>query len=451
MNVILITLDACRFDHMSFADYFRDTCPNLTKTAEEMSLFMNNYAVIPQSEPAIISILTGAYPHTHGIQNLGKNMSANGIMLQGILKNKGYKTACMSIEQNENDAVRKDFDEFNEIKWRIKSRLSREIKRIFNKKREYGAAEIVTDNAMDWIRKNGKNNFFLYMHYMELHWPYAPPAPYDHIFDPDYKGNHHFNNLDNGKIKRGDNVFNNNLPEEERRHAIAHYDGAILYMDIHLNRLIEFLKKENLLENSIIIIVGDHGEHLGEHNIYYNHIASVYQPSLRVPLLIKFPGSNAVKINALTESIDIMPTVLDVLNIPVEGNIEGKSLIPLIKGEKEKIRDYAFAETGVSLLEQNRRWHFKGIEGKWKMVTDGKYKLILIPHPENDIYELYNLEDDPNETRNIIDEEKEIAQSLKQKLSSWLQKKPMENETKPFTQKEEEKVKERLRRLGYLD
>ena len=193
-----------------------------------MSLFLNNYAVIPQSEPAIISILTGTYPHTHGIQNLGKNKSANTKMLQEILKNKGYKTACMSIEQDENDAVKKGFDEFNKITWRIKSRLSREIKNIFNKKMEYGAAEIVTDNAMDWIRKNKQNNFFLYMHYMELHWPYAPPSPYDHIFDPDYKGNHHFNDLDNGKIKRGDNVFNNNLPEEERKHAVAHYDGAIL-------------------------------------------------------------------------------------------------------------------------------------------------------------------------------------------------------------------------------
>ena len=450
MNVILITLDACRFDHMSFAGYFRDTCPNLTKTAEEMSLFMNNYAVIPQSEPAIISILAGAYPHTHGIQNLGKKMSANCIMLQEILKNKGYKTACMSIEQNENDALRKDFDEFNEIRWRIKSRLSREIKRAFNKKREYGAAEIVTDNAIDWVRKTKRNNFFLYMHYMELHWPYAPPAPYDHIFDPDYKGAHHFNDLDNGKIKRGDNVFNNDLPEDERKHAIAHYDGAILYMDIHLNRLIEFLKKEALWENSTIIIVGDHGEHLGEHNIYYNHIASVYQPSLRVPLLIKIPKTNAGKINALTESIDIMPTILEALNIPPENNVEGKSLTPLIKNQSEKVRDYAFAETGVSLLEQNKRWHFRGIEGKWKMVTDGKYKLILIPHPENDIYELYNLEDDPNEAKNLINGQKEIAESLKQKLLSWAQKRPIE-EKQVFTEKEEEKVKERLRRLGYLD
>jgi len=451
MNVILITLDACRFDHMSFAGYFRDTCPNLAKTAEETSSFLNNYAVIPQSEPAIISILTGTYPHTHGIQNLGKNMSANCIMLQEILKNKGYKTACMSIEQDENDALRKDFDEFNEITWRIKGRLSREIKKIFSKNKQYGAAEIVTDNAIDWIRKNKQNDFFLYMHYMELHWPYAPPSPYDHIFDPGYKGNHHFNDLNNGKIKRGDNVFNNNLPEEERKHAIAHYDGAILYMDIHLNRFIEFLKKENLWEKSIVIIVGDHGEHLGEHNIYYNHIASVYQPSLRVPLLIKIPKTNAGKMNNLTESIDIMPTVLEALNIPIENNVEGKSLMPLINAQSEKIREYAFAETGVSLFEQNKRWYFKGIEGKWKMITDGKYKLILIPHPESDIYELYNLEGDPNETRNIINEEKEIAESLKHKLSAWMQKKPIESGERPFTQKEEEKVKERLRRLGYLD
>jgi arylsulfatase A-like enzyme len=221
-------------------------------------------------------------------------------------------------------------------------------------------------------------------------------------------------------------------------------------MDLHLNRFVEFLKKENLWENSIIIIVGDHGEHLGEHNIYYNHIASIYQPSLRVPLLIKIPKTNAGKTNALTESIDIMPTILDALNIPKENYIEGKSLIPLINNQSGKVRDYAFAETGVSLFEQNKRWYFSGVKGKWKMITDGKYKLILIPHPENDIYELYNLEADPNETRNLINDEKEIADSLKQKLFAWMQKEPIEK-TQPFTQKEEEKVKERLRRLGYLD
>src|SRR3989344_2781991 len=99
MNVILITLDACRLDHLSFAGYNRDTCQNLSKIIGEGTLFLKNYTVIPQSEPAIVSILTGMYPHNHGIRTLGLKKSLNVTTIQEIFKSYNYKTACMAIEQ----------------------------------------------------------------------------------------------------------------------------------------------------------------------------------------------------------------------------------------------------------------------------------------------------------------------------------------------------------------
>ena len=147
MNVILITLDACRVDHMGFYGYNRNTTPNLDKIAEESALFLNNYAVIPQSDPAIVSMLTGMYPHNHGIRTLGNAKSLNVPTLHQMLKSRGYKTACMSIEQDDNDSIKKGFDEFNLLEWRIKSKIRRAIKKMSGRKEESGSAEIVTDNA----------------------------------------------------------------------------------------------------------------------------------------------------------------------------------------------------------------------------------------------------------------------------------------------------------------
>lgn len=454
MNVILITLDACRLDHLKFAGYGRDTTPNLSKITKEGAIFLNNYTPIPQSDPAITSILTGMYPHNHGIRNFANQQNIEVPTLQKILKDKGYKTACMSIEQNHNNSIRPGFDEFNKLSWRIKSKLKRMLKKCFNWKYSPGVSQITTDNAINWINKNKNNNFFLYLHYMELHWPYSPPPPFDHIFDMEYKGSHRFNDLDHGKIKRGDLIFNNTLSEEERKHAIAHYDGAILYMDSQIKRLVDFLKKKELWDESIIVIVGDHGEHLGEHDFYYQHVASLYEQSLKVPLFVKYPGSiKGKQINKLTQNIDILPTILDVLGLKSIKEMDGINLKPIIEGNTENTRKYCFAESGVSLFKQNKRKYFDGDKSKWKMVTDGNWKLIQIPHPDGDIHELYKISEDPLEKNNLEDQEKEILESLKKKLELWMENKQLDTNPEPgvYTPKEEDKIKERLRRLGYID
>jgi choline-sulfatase len=452
MNLIIITLDACRLDHLTFSGYYRDTSPNLNEISKDGALFLNTRSVIPQSDPALVSILTGLYPHNHGIRTLGTKKSLSVTTLHGLLKSRGYKTACISIEQEGNDSIKKGFDEFNLLRWRVKNKIKTAIKKLFDKNTISGASGTVTNIAIDWIKRNKKSSFFLYLHYMELHWPYAPPKPFDSIFDADYKGGHSFNDLDDGKIKRGDMLFNNNLSEEERNHAIAHYDGGILYMDSQIWRFVQFLKDEKLWDNSIVIVVGDHGEHLGEHNFYYQHVASIYEPSLKVPLFIHAPGLKGKRITTLTQTVDIMPTVLDILGIPIDTSVDGKSLIPLIEGKADKVRDYAFAESGVSLFKQNTRKYIDGVEGKWRMITDGEWKLIYMPHPENDIYELYHISVDPEERSNQIENEKIIADSLKQKLFQWMGKKyTNEAESEPYKGNEEDKVKQRLRRLGYID
>tara|TARA_Y100000310_G_C20639790_1_gene793256 strand:+ start:379 stop:1731 length:1353 start_codon:yes stop_codon:yes gene_type:complete len=450
MNVIIITLDACRFDHTGIGGYHRKTTPNLDKIGESSCTFLNNYVVIPVSDPGLISIFTGVFPHTHNIRDHIEYLQSKEPLemktLPGVLKSLRYKTGFMSIEQNDNFAINNDFDDYNKLNWRIKNKIKRSVFKIINKK--IGVSEATADTAISWVKKHKNNNFFLYVNFMETHWPYEPPEPFDNIFDPEYKGSHKFNNLDYGNIKRGDMIFNNPLTEEERNHAVAHYDGALLYMDSHLGRFIDYLRNEGVLDKTILIILSDHGEHLGEKNIYYSHGSSMYQPSVKVPLIIKIPGESGKNINKITQTIDIMPTIFDLLGVNPNLKIAGKSLVPLIKGDGGH-REFAYSESGVSHFTQNKRFTIKGIEGKSRMITDGKWKLICFPHPENNIYELYNLEEDKGEENNLVDKEVEIVSKLKIKLNEFI------NEKKDQGGEEEVELKEKskklLKKLGYID
>ncbi|MBS3101880.1 sulfatase-like hydrolase/transferase, partial [Candidatus Woesearchaeota archaeon] len=249
----------------------------------------------------------------------------------------------------------------------------------------------------------------------------------------------------NGKISRGDLIFNNSLPKEEIEHAIAHYDGSIRFVDSQIGRLLEFLDDLNLTEKTLIVLSSDHGECFGEHGTYFNHGENLYDESLKVPLIIKHPKLLDKKIDMQVQSTDIMPTVLDVLGIPLIENVEGASLMPLVNGEG-KNREYAFAESGISFFKQNKRAYFKRIKGKWRMARTNEWKLIYIPHPEKDIYELYNLKNDPKETINLIEKETKIADRLKEELFKWMKDKESEEE-----QNLTEKSKRLLRKLGYME
>jgi arylsulfatase A-like enzyme len=139
-----------------------------------------------------------------------------------------------------------------------------------------------------------------------------------------------------------------------------------------------------------------------------------------------------------------MPTILEILDIPLIEDADGVSLIPLIKKDKE-VRAYTFAESGKNFFKQNKRSYFEGIKGKWRMIRTDEWKLIYIPHPEKDIYELYNLKEDPGEKSNLIDKEEKTADKLKKELFEWM-KESKEDEGTDLT----EKSKILLRKMGYM-
>lgn len=453
MNIIIILIDTLRPDHLGVYGYGKDTSPNTDRLAREGTIFLNTYCTLSRSEPTITSILTGLYPHTHGVRMVwGNKMDPSIPTLQEILKNHGYSTAFLKAGPAPYDGSEKGFDHFDVLSWKIANKVKRGIYKIFHPNNFVGVAEQKFSNAIKWIKKNSGKNFFLMVHTNDLHWPYPVPKPFEHMFDPGYKGKHDFATMAGGRISRGDLIFGNvKLPKEEINHAIAHYDAGIRYIDSHIGKFFDFLRSSGLYDNSLIIVTGDHGENFGEHDFYFQHGASLYETSVKVPLIFKCPKimPNDKKIETRVQLLDIMPTVMDIIDIPLLNKVEGVSLLPLIKGSSQFARDFVFIESIEEHFQGNKKVFMKGIKGKWRMMVVRDWKIIYIPHPENDIFELYNLKKDPEEKINLIDVEKEKAEEMKKRILDYLG--AQVNEGGPKTEDLTEKSRKLLVKAGYLE
>jgi len=445
MNVIFIVVDALRFDHLSMNGYNRNTSPNIDNVAKEGIFFTNAIATIPSTTPSIASMMTGLYPSSHGLRFIHRHkLDSKVTTLAEILQFHDYKTIGYDLDSI-GSGLEKGFDYFSLLRWRIKNKLRRTIKKSISTNYNGKEAEDLTNIAKNQIKKRKDEKFFLYLHYNDLHWPYKPPKPFDDIFDPDYKGDHLFNDWDD-KIKRGDMIFNNPLPKEEIYHAIAHYDGLIKFIDIQIGQITKYLQDLGLKDKTLLVITADHGESLGEHNLYFMHTLNLYEEGIKIPLIINNPNIRQQKrIETQVQSIDIMPTILDILDIPLIENIDGKSLVPLIEGDKDS-RKYLFAENGEVIFKQNNRAFFSGIKGKWRMIRTNEWKLIYIPHPKKNIYELYNLKNDPKEKINQIKKKPKKFKILKEELFKWMNR-SKEDKDLDLT----EKSKKLLRKLNYME
>lgn len=452
MNILLLIIDALRPSHLGINGHHRDTSPNIDKIAEKGAIFSNAYTVLPRSDPAIASMLTGLYPHSHGIRLIAnKRMHESVTTLTEILKSHSYATAFVRSGGIPRDGTEKGFDQYDALSWKVRNKIKRAIKDFFNRNTHTGTAQQRVETVIRWINKNKAKKFFLMMHTNDLHWPYPIPMPFEHMFDPDYKGNHDYDTWHNKKYNRGDIIFGHaNLPQEEINHAMAHYDGGIRYVDEQLGKLFNFLTDKDIMDDTLIILASDHGEHFGERGYYFQHGASVYEPSIKSTLIMHNPKiiPAGKKIEHRVQTMDLMPTILDVLNIPLVENIEGYSLLPLIR-EKEDGRKFVFAESAEEHFKGNPRVFFKGNKGKWRAMIADDWKIIYIPHPKKDIFELYNLKNDPEEKNNLIGAERKKAEEMKNKLLEFLKGQSMEGDVK--VEDLSEKSRKLLVKAGYLE
>ncbi len=317
-NVIIITIDALRADHLSLYGYGYRTSPNIDKFASRALVYQNAFCAIPKTSASLASMLTGLHPTVLKIKpNLG-TLREEFFTLAEALKKKGYITGA-SVFNGNLDRVfgfAQGFDFYDEV-W----------KRNGNDKE--GSAALITGSAIDFIRKNKNRKFFLWLHYIDPHAPYQPEEKWIPRED---KG------FDIREVKNKVVVGQGNWVHLDRHpfsgYYISRYDGEIRKVDFYVGKVLEELAKTGLLKNTMVFISADHGEELGEHNLFFDHGPLPFNSSVRIPMVVYLPWEKPRRVKSPVSLMDISPTIGEILSIEFPYKLTGKSMLRPIKNRK---------------------------------------------------------------------------------------------------------------------
>jgi arylsulfatase A-like enzyme/Tfp pilus assembly protein PilF len=391
-NIVLVTIDTLRADHLPAYGYTRVKTPNLDQLAYQSLIFEDVVSQVPMTLPSHVSLLTGLLPVTHGVRdNSGFILDAKAKTLAEILKGNGYQTAAFvsAFVLDSQFGIDQGFDLYSDSFTLAQGQVSNtDVHRIA------GETEI---EVGDWLRKKSQQKFFLWVHYYDPHDPYRPPEPY------------------------------------LSQYRAFPYDGEIAYTDHVFGDLMEELDRLDLVENTIVVVTADHGEGLGEHK-EQTHSLFIYNATQHVPLLIRLPKIESKRITGVVSLIDIAPTLLEWVGIEADAGMQGNSLIPLIQS-KEKESRIAYSES----ISAEVHYGWSPLTG----ITRAEYKYIGAPTPE-----LYDRNIDRMETKNLIQQKPEIAKRLETQLQTFEQASSRGSLAKQ--QAPDPETEEKLRALGYV-
>ncbi len=352
-NVLLISLDTLRADHLSCYGYPRNTSPNLDRFAKEGVLFENVTAASAITIPSHMSMFTGLYPSTHGVQGIVACPGEAVPTLAQVLSEHGYATAGFIASMLRPVwGFSRGFQVYDEsVLVSMNARVARSA--VTN--------DEITSVATDWLRQNGKEKtFFLFVHYWDCHSDYVPPPPYDRKFDPEYKG----------KVAMPEPEPKKPIPQRDLTHLVALYDGEIAHTDDSVRKLLKVLQDMKLSQNTLVIVTADHGEGFMEHGKFL-HGNSLYEELVHVPLIMRLPNvlPQGLRVSGNVSHVDLMPTVLGLLGIPKPSTLQGADLSGVCRGDEEVPPDrIVFSEMespGMSIRAV--RWGaYKLIEEKGK-------------------------------------------------------------------------------------
>jgi len=386
-NLLVITIDTLRADRLGAYGYSKANTPHLDELASEGVLFQEAIAQVPVTLPSHASLFTGLVPPTHGVRdNTYFRLDLEARTLAEVLKARSYETAAFvsAFVLDSSFGLDQGFDVYDD-------EVAGEAETAGTIAERRG--ELVTRSFVSWIEKRSSDRpFFAWLHFFDPHLPYAPPSPYP-----------------------------------------AGYDGEIAYVDAQVGRVLEALEANGLGKDTLVVVTSDHGESLGEHG-EKSHGFFVYDATLRVPLILKSPASFPAgeRIATPVRTIDVFPTVLEALEVPVPEDTQGRSLMPLLAGETTEDPP-AYAECYVS--ELNFRW------APLVALREGGYKYIEAPRPE-----LYDLSADPGETQNLFEADPERARQMRSRLADLVAVLPASLSSR--NQPDAETIA-RLRSLGY--
>ncbi len=412
-KVLLIVIDTLRADHLHCYGYKKETSPNIDRLAREGVIFYHAYANGIPTTPAFTTIFTGLHSLTHRVVSHGGEETLPGgiLLLSEILGANGFRTCAIDNLYSIKPYFAKGYEYY--INPRSKSP-------------HLIQAEEINREAIRWMEEHREEEFFLFLHYWDPHTPYLPPEEYKLMF---YQGGDPFDpkNRSMEPAKRQipypffkkwhyDLLGN----PTDTNYIIAQYDGEIRYVDEAIGEILETLERLGIEEETLIILTSDHGENMTEHNFFFDH-QGLYEPVIHIPLIMRFGEKLSPKgIEAFVQHIDIMPTILDILGIKVDVRFDGKSLLPLMRGDVEEVHQ--------EIISTECTWR-AGIairKGEWKLIKTIDQGLYSTPSKE-----LFNLKSDPEEKENLYEIERERGEDMELELCMWLEEK-LENKPDPL-------------------
>jgi arylsulfatase A-like enzyme len=347
-NVLLIGVESLRADHVGCLGYFRDTTPTLDRLARKGVVFSRAMATSSWTIPAVMSVMTSLYPAIHNAKDFRQKTPEEITTLAEILKEKGYVTVAFAGNPllDGSYGFRQGFDLYDDFTVQLHLGLD-----LFA---EGGATtpdavhdavtnQVIHRAATSWLKANHRKRFFMFVFYFDPHIDYIPPPPFDRRFDPDYEGS-----MD-GRGLAFEPLRSVRPPQRDLDHTIALYDGELLHTDGYISKLLDEFGEYGILDNTLVVVFGDHGEEFYEHGSTV-HGLTLYNEVIHIPLILRWPSAipGNKKNGALVSGVDIMPTILDYLDIKYDGFMQGRSLRALVEGEKSVLHDVVYAELRAS-------------------------------------------------------------------------------------------------------
>ena len=405
LNVLFVTFDTTRADHIGAYGNAAAQTDHIDSLAQEGVLFEWAYSSAPITAPSHTTMLTGLNPTAHGVRDNGLFvLDSSAVTLPEVLKGSGYATAASiaSFPLSGRFGLNQGFDLYDDnftapYEDFRGSRVVQKTRMFFDER----PAELVNEPLMAWLTENHDRPFFAWAHYFDPHLPLEPPPPYDQLF------------LSNP------------------------YLGEIAYADEMLGQLLDHLEKLGVADRTIVVVTADHGEGLGQHN-ETTHSTLLYDTTLHVPLVIKIPGKQlGLRVSERVGLVDLMPTLLELLDIDAAPPMHGASLVPLIEDDG-RFHDFPRPQYAETLSPRVSH----GL-GELRALFDDDYKYIFGPRPE-----LYTPKSDPGELKNLIDEQPEVARRMRNTLEAVVGDQAVRGASQQVAMDDE--TRRRLASLGYI-
>lgn len=398
LNLLVVTLDTTRADRLGAYGYTGARTPTIDRLAHDGVLFEQAITSAPITLPAHSTLFTGRFPPAHGVRdNGGFYLESAQLTLAEVLREQHVRTGAfvaayvLDGKWGLNQGFDTYVDDFDLSRYRAIS--LGDIQRPANE---------VIDAALEWLDEARSSRFFGWVHLYDPHTPYEAPEPYRSRFP--------------GKP----------------------YDAEIAFADAELGRLIDYLGARDLLDRTVIVVMGDHGESLGDHG-EQSHGFFIYESVIRVPLIIRAPysGMQGRRVADPVRSADVMPTALDLLGLPVPATVEGQSFVPLMTGAATELGLETYTEATYPLH------HFGWSD--LRALRSGRFKLIAAPRPE-----LYDLQNDPDEASNLFTERRTLGDQMLARLQALERAMKSEGVKAEPALEVDPDARERLAALGYV-